>query len=322
VVPLILSELEQAQSRVDVAMFYLSSDALVDALCKLSAERGIEVRVLADSDMDQTATRPVLEKLHDYGVDVIVVEPPGSGKLHHKSAVVDGKVVLTGAANWSEAAGQSNHEDVMALYSPVLAAKYLAHFDKIEATGKPLGGPRPSKVARRPRRRLPRPRRNQPGQEVKTREIRVYFTPDRQGVLKDLLPMLKQARTVDVGMYLLTDRDLLSTLEEIASNATVRVIVDEDTLAGRGLGRLQKLWDAGIQVVSFHKDRAAMHLPATGPAMRSVAASRISCASIHPPWQSSIPKPSVTFSVSANPLRWRRWLSPRPMERKSRAVSI
>jgi len=241
-------------------MFYFSSDALVDALCKLSAERGIAVRVLADSDMDETATRPVLEKLHDHGVDVVVVEPPGSGKLYLKCAVVDGKVVLTGSANWSEAAGQSNHEDVMALYSPVLAAKYLAHFDKIAATGKPLGGPPPSKVARRPRRHLPQPRRNQPGQEVKTREICVYFTPDRQGVLKDLLPMLKQARTVDVGMYLLTDQELLTTLEGIASNTTVRVVVDEDGLAGRGLGRFQKLWDAGVQVVSFHKDRAAMHL--------------------------------------------------------------
>jgi len=243
-------------------MFYFSSDALVDALCKLSAERGISVRVLADVDMNQTATRPILEKLHDHGVAVVVAGTPGYGKLHHKCAVVDGKVVLTGAANWSEAAGESNHEDVLALYSPVLAAQYLDRLDEIEATGKPLGGPLPSKVARRPRRRLPQPRRNQPGEEVQIKEVRVYFTPDRKGVFGDLLPMLKNATTVDIGMYLLTDKTLLSTLEEISSNATVRVVADEDTLAGRGLGRLQRLWDAGVQVVSFHKDRAAMHLKA------------------------------------------------------------
>jgi len=241
-------------------MFYFSSDALVDALCKLSAERGIAVRVLADSDMDQTATRPVLEKLRDHGVSVYVVTPSGSGKLHHKCAVVDGKVVLTGSANWSEAGEQSNHEDVLAFYSPALATQYLARFDKVQAKGVPMTGPLPSKMSRRPNRRLPSPRRNMPGEEVIAEEVKVYFTPNRERILNDLLPMLKSAKTVDVGMYLLSDKELLAALEEVGSNATVRIVVDEDSLPGRGLGRLQGLWDAGVQVASFHKDRVAMHL--------------------------------------------------------------
>ena len=259
-IPLILSELEQAQTRVDVAMFYFSSDALVNMLCKLSAERGISVRVLADSDMDSTATRPVLEKLRDHGVTVYVATPPGSGKLHHKCAVVDGKVVLTGAANWSEAAEQSNHEDVLAIYSSALASKYLARFDEIQKTGILLAGPPPSKISPRPDRRLPPPRRNMPGTEVVAAQVRTYFTPARQQILNDLLPQLKNAKTVDVGMYLLTDKELLATLAEIASNVTVRVVVDASALTGKGLGNLQTLWDAGIQIVSFHKDRAIMHL--------------------------------------------------------------
>lgn len=259
-IPLILSELEQAQTRVDVAMFYFSSDALVDMLCKLSAERGISVRVLADSDMDSTATRPVLEKLCDHGVSVYVVTPPGSGKLHHKCAVVDGKVVLTGSANWSEAGEQSNHEDVLALYSSALAAKYLARFDEIQKTGVLLAGPPPSKVSPRPDRRLPPPRRNMPGTEVVAVQVRAYFSPDRKRILDDLIPLLKNAKTVDVGMYLLTDAELRATLAEIASNATVRVVVDAGALAGKGIGNLQILWDAGVQIASFHGDRAAMHL--------------------------------------------------------------
>lgn len=259
-IPLIISELEQAQTRVDVAMFYFSSDALVDMLCKLSGERGIAVRVLADSDMDSTATRPVLERLRDHGVSVYVVTPSGSGKLHNKCAVVDEKVVLTGSANWSEAGEQSNHEDVLAIYSPALAAKYLTRFDEIQATGVLLAGPPPSKVSPRPDRRLPPPRRNMPGAEIVVDNTRVYFTPAREQILAVLLPQLKQARTVDVGMYLLTDKELLATLAEIASNATVRVVVDAGALAGKGLGNLQTLWNAGVQIASFHGERAAMHL--------------------------------------------------------------
>ena len=251
-IPLILSELEQAQTRVDVAMFYFSSDALVDMLCKLSAERGIAVRVLADSDMDSTATRPVLEKLRDHGVSVVVVTPPGSGKLHHKCAVVDEKVVLTGSANWSEAGEQSNHEDVLALYSSAMAAQYLARFDEIQATGVLLAGPPPSQVSPRPDRRFPPPRRNMPGMEIVADQAHVYFSPARQQILNDLLPLLRNAKTVDVGMYLLTDSELRATLAEIASNATVRVVVDAGALAGKGLGDLQVLWDAGVQIASFH----------------------------------------------------------------------
>ena len=259
-IPLILAELEQAQSSVDVAMFYFSSEALVNALCHLSAERGIAVRVLTCSDMDQPATRPVLEKLRDHGVVVWVVSPFGSGKLHHKCAVVDRKVVLTGAANWSEAAEQSNHEDVLALYSPALAEKYLARFDEMQATGVPLVGPPPTKVSARIDRRLPQPRRNLPGTEIMADQTRVYFSPARQQIMAELLPQLKQARTVDVGMYLLTDAELRAALAEIASNAEVRVVVDAGALAGKGIGNLQVLWDAGVQIACFHQDRAAMHL--------------------------------------------------------------
>lgn len=241
-------------------MFYFSSDALVNALCRLSAERGIAVRVLASTEMDQPATRPVLEKLRDHGVAVTVVEPGSIGKLHHKCAVVDGKVVLTGAANWSEAAEQSNHEDVLALYSPVLATQYLAHFDQLQTAGGALTGPLPSKIARRIDRRPPPPRQNMPGTETVANQVRVYFTPNRERILADLLPQLRQARTVDVGMYLLSDKELLATLAEIAPNAMVRVVVDAGSLAGKGLGNLQVLWDAGVELASFRKDRASMHL--------------------------------------------------------------
>ena len=77
-------------------------------------------------------------------------------------------------------------------------------------------------------------------------KVHAYFSPDRQGILNDLLPLLKNAKTVDVGMYLLTDSELRATLVEIASNATVRVVVDAGALAGSGLGNLQVLWNAGI----------------------------------------------------------------------------
>ena len=259
-IPLILAELEQATTRVDVAMFYFSSDVLVDALCRLSAERGIDVRVLTCSDMDHPATRPVLEKLRDHGIGVWVVSPTGSGKLHHKCAVVDGKVVLTGAANWSEAAELSNHEDVLAAYSPALAEKYLAHFDDMQAIGVPLAGPPPTKVSARPDRKWPPPRRNSPGTEALAAQARAYFSPARERILADLIPQLKQAKTGDVGMYLLTDAELRSTLAEIASNAEVRVVVDAGVLAGKGIGNLQVLLDAGVKIAVFHGERTAMHL--------------------------------------------------------------
>jgi phosphatidylserine/phosphatidylglycerophosphate/cardiolipin synthase-like enzyme len=261
-IPLILAELEQARTRVDVAMFYFSSEALAEALCQLSAERGIQVRVLTGTDMDTTANRPVLERLRQHGVDVYVVSPEGAGRLHHKCAVVDGKVVLTGAANWSEAAEESNHEDVLALYSSELAAEYLAHFDEIQADGKRLEGPPPSPMARRVNNRLPSPPRNLPGTSATADRTRGYFTPARQAILDDLIPLLKNARTVDVGMYLISDRELMDTLAKISTNATVRLVVDSVAVNGRGLGDLQTLWDAGVQVACFHKDRASMHLKA------------------------------------------------------------
>ena len=49
-----------------------------------------------------------------------------SDKMHHKFAVIDNSIVITGSHNWSEAANNTNDENLLIIKSPIIAA----HFDR------------------------------------------------------------------------------------------------------------------------------------------------------------------------------------------------
>jgi competence ComEA-like helix-hairpin-helix protein len=52
-------------------------------------------------------------------------------RLHHKFGVVDGKTVLTGSHNWSEAANHGNDETLLAIESPTVGAHFEREFDRL-----------------------------------------------------------------------------------------------------------------------------------------------------------------------------------------------
>jgi len=60
-----------------------------------------------------------------------VPQLPMGDRLHHKFGVIDGKTVLTGSHNWSEAANHGNDETLLAIDSPVIGAHFDREFDRL-----------------------------------------------------------------------------------------------------------------------------------------------------------------------------------------------
>jgi phosphatidylserine/phosphatidylglycerophosphate/cardiolipin synthase-like enzyme len=56
--------------------------------------------------------------------------PPGD-LLHHKMAVVDDRIVITGSQNWSDAANRGNDETILVVESPQVAAHFNREFDRL-----------------------------------------------------------------------------------------------------------------------------------------------------------------------------------------------
>ncbi len=117
----------RAQDRIDIAVFFLTHKHIVTDLIEAYA-RGVRVRVILDAT-GATNGYTKHELLRAAGIAVKVED--WGGKMHMKSAVIDGETVITGSMNWTSAGEFSNDENTIIVHSPVLASQYEEFFEKI-----------------------------------------------------------------------------------------------------------------------------------------------------------------------------------------------
>jgi phosphatidylserine/phosphatidylglycerophosphate/cardiolipin synthase-like enzyme len=60
-----------------------------------------------------------------------VPQLPQGDLLHHKFAVLDGRTVVTGSQNWSEAANRTNDENLLVIQNPTVAAHFQREFERL-----------------------------------------------------------------------------------------------------------------------------------------------------------------------------------------------
>ncbi|MCP9927259.1 phosphatidylserine/phosphatidylglycerophosphate/cardiolipin synthase family protein [Cyanobium sp. CH-040] len=140
--------LQQAETRLDLALFVFSDQRLGNVVGDLHA-RGVAVRLLADPGFAnrffsevldllglelpdhrcivQAGNRPLDDPLPGVGTPRLA----GGDKLHHKLAVIDRRRVITGSFNWSPAAAHTNDETLLVIDSPRLAAHFGAEVDRL-----------------------------------------------------------------------------------------------------------------------------------------------------------------------------------------------
>ena len=133
--------LSQATDQIDLSLFVFSAQNLADALRQLH-EQGVRIRLLADPGF---ANRSFSETLDLLGISlpdndcrleahnkpwqhhlpsVGIPHLRAGDKLHHKFAVLDDHIVITGSFNWSPSAAHQNDETLLVIDSTLLAAHF------------------------------------------------------------------------------------------------------------------------------------------------------------------------------------------------------
>jgi phosphatidylserine/phosphatidylglycerophosphate/cardiolipin synthase-like enzyme len=90
--------------------------------------RGVAVRILSDDD-----------KSEDRGSDVETFMRAGiptrtdstDAHMHHKFAIFDGEILLTGSYNWTRSAERANQENVVLSEDPRLLRDFQGCFDRL-----------------------------------------------------------------------------------------------------------------------------------------------------------------------------------------------
>jgi len=125
----VTASIDQARSRVFVAVFSLRLRSATDALLR-AHRRGVPVYVVTDAKQSSETTED--DRLRAAGIPVIeALNATGPyTAMHHKFAVVD-DTVLVGAYNWTTTATFSNDEDLAVIRDAEVAAAYAGEMGRL-----------------------------------------------------------------------------------------------------------------------------------------------------------------------------------------------
>ncbi len=126
----IIRTLQNAQQFVHASLYQLTDPEIAQALTEL-ARRGIELKILLDDEPSKGSKGCLL-----LSAGIPVKQYADAGIMHHKFAVVDGTLVITGSYNWTTAAQTRNEENLLVIQSPELAQAFEREFQKLWASKK------------------------------------------------------------------------------------------------------------------------------------------------------------------------------------------
>lgn len=135
----IVRRFDDARVAIDVAIYSLTHPAIAEALARAQA-RGVAVRVLCDR-LQASGRYSKDEWLEARGVEIL--REHESGLLHHKFAIVDERIVMTGSLNYTRSAVERHRENWIVLDAPEAVAAYRRAFDEAWAANAP---PPPNRV--------------------------------------------------------------------------------------------------------------------------------------------------------------------------------
>jgi cardiolipin hydrolase len=123
----ILYQLANAKTSVDICVFTISDDIISEAILA-AHQRGLRVRIITDND-----------KAFDMGSDVDYLHEKGiplrtdhtKVHMHHKFALFDSAILITGSYNWTRSAASSNYENIVVLEDADLIRSFKNEFGRL-----------------------------------------------------------------------------------------------------------------------------------------------------------------------------------------------
>jgi phosphatidylserine/phosphatidylglycerophosphate/cardiolipin synthase-like enzyme len=142
---LISKTLTKANQSIDLALFVFSDQGIANSMEQESLQ-GVQIRALIDPNFAyqyysegldllgvalsnkcryEAGNNPWTKPITTVGISNL----PQGDKLHHKFAIIDNQLVITGSHNWSNSANNINDETLLIIDSPVVTQHFQREFD-------------------------------------------------------------------------------------------------------------------------------------------------------------------------------------------------
>lgn len=124
----VVNMLRTSKYTLDIAIFALTNDS-ISAGIEEAFNRGVKVRIIADDECAKFAGAEVF-KLASLGIPT-KTDNSFRFHMHHKFAIIDKAVVVTGSFNWTTQAVKYNQENIMFIENVELAEKYTEAYNNL-----------------------------------------------------------------------------------------------------------------------------------------------------------------------------------------------
>lgn len=121
--------IETSRRSIDIAVYNLTVNELAEVLSAAKA-RGVRVRVLVDREKVE-AGGFAIRGLRSSGVPVRSLGIPEQSLMHHKFAIFDDRLVVTGSYNWTHSAEVANYENLVVLDDPGMVERFQQEFRRL-----------------------------------------------------------------------------------------------------------------------------------------------------------------------------------------------
>ena len=118
---------ERAEQTVDICVFTITDNRITQAI-RDAYVRGINVRVITDNDKALDPGSDV-DRMAGLGIPLRVDKSPHH--MHHKYAIFDKTITLTGSYNWTRSADHYNEENFLTTEDPSITRPFIGHFEKL-----------------------------------------------------------------------------------------------------------------------------------------------------------------------------------------------
>ncbi len=121
----IVRALDAALKTADLCVFTITDDRITKAIIA-AHQRGVAIRIVSDNDKANDLGSDI-ERLARSGIAVRVDRSPVH--MHHKFAIFDGALLLTGSYNWTRSANEENAENILLTDDEALVKAFAGEFE-------------------------------------------------------------------------------------------------------------------------------------------------------------------------------------------------
>lgn len=110
-------------------MFQLTHQDLANLLIHLHSKR-VNVRIITNRNCEHPGF-DLMPKLQEAGIKVKVNNEKEGGLMHAKYAIIDGKVLIHGSANWTRHAFELNSETIVITRTRATIQQFNRRFEQL-----------------------------------------------------------------------------------------------------------------------------------------------------------------------------------------------